>query len=720
MKVDVGRGSRVASRLTAESFGRGLFVIALIGTSLSGQPVAPSITTGPQPLAGQIVFDTARNLYYTGTNGPVTAGVAQTQNGGGTCTSGGGFVPTSGPCTDAYVAKVDGAGNIIFGTYLGGSTADKGTALVVDDRGNVFVTGTTGGSFPTTASAAIATSTTSKSFAAKLSADGSRILYSTYLPDTARIPSAIAIDAQGNAYIAGQSSTGHAYVSKLSADGSVFLYSAVLAGGNQDSANTVLADAAGNVIVAGRTSSPDFPVSPNAAQSRLAGAQNVFVAGLDTSGNLIFSTYLGGSGTDTPTALQTDSTGNIYVAGQTSSLDFPTTTRSFQPSPIVPLWNSASPAGFIFKLSVTGSALAYSSYVMSADQGLQQGVASLAVTASGDAYLSGITGAGFPVTPSAPQLCFQGPMDVFLAHLDPQDGALVDATYIGQNANAVWGLSLAGDGSILVVWHSSGNNVMSQIQFGGAGLNARACLSASVLNAASLSGSSAVEPGELITLTGFGIGPDIGLAYQPDVQGHAPLQVAGVQVLFDGQPAPVLYAQSRQVNALAPLELSGKTVTNITVAYQGVPVGSTTASVVFGVPGIFRLQPGLSSQAAALNQDGTINGPSNPAAPDSVVTLWGTGFGPTDPPCLTGGLNAPGPANLSAGLSALIFDGRYTPALYAGSAPTLLCGVVQINMVVPTDAKPGAYMFVPVSAMAVTGGQTTAAGNVAVSIAVKQ
>jgi uncharacterized protein (TIGR03437 family) len=699
-----------------------LFTVASFTTTLHAQRAA-SITTTPQPVSGPAIFDAAGNLYYFGGSGPVTAGAAQTENGGGTCYVATGFIgPVPVPCPDAYVAKLDTSGNLVFGTYLGGPTADQANAVAVDGAGNVFFTGSTGGSFPTTANAAIATSTTAKTFAAKLSADGSRILYSTYLPDTAATATAIAIDAQDNAYVVGKSGTGHAYVVKLSADGSTFLYYISLAGTNQDAADAILADVGGNVVVAGHTSSPDFPTSPGVVQSRLPGMQNVFVAKLNSSGSIVFSTYLGGSGTDTPTAVRTDSAGNIYVAGETSSLDFPTTAGSFQPIPVVPLWNNGGPGGFIAKFTADGSALAWSSYVMSMDSDLQRGVAQLAVTPSGDAYFAGLAGAGFAVTASAPQICFGGPSgnaNVFLAHLDAH-GVLLDATYIGQNTNFAWGLSLAGDGSVLLVWHSSGNNVKSQIRFGGPGSSAPACLSASVLNSATMSGNSVVVPGELITLTGFGIGPDLGVAYQPDAQGQVPRQLAGVQVLFDGQPAPVLYAQSRQVNALAPIELSGKTQTNITVAYNNLTLGSIAASVsAFGSPGIFRFQPGASSQAAAMNQDGTLNSPSNPAARGSVVAVWGTGFGITDPPCATGSLNAPGPVNLAVGLSAELFDGRVVPAQYAGGAPALLCGVEQINFLVPAYAKPGVYQFLPWSVMALNGGQAGSEGTIGVTIFVK-
>jgi uncharacterized protein (TIGR03437 family) len=367
---------------------------------------------------------------------------------------------------------------------------------------------------------------------------------------------------------------------------------------------------------------------------------------------------------------------------------------------------------------------------MSVDHPLQSGVTQLAVNASGEAYVAGLAGAGFPVTASAPQICFEGNANAFVAHLDPH-GALVDASYAGQNVVEAFGLSLAGDGSVLLVLNNGGET-KSQIRFGGAGWSAPACLSPSILNSATLSvstsGNSVVVPGEIITLTGFGIGPDNGVAYQPNAQGQVPLQLAGVRVLFDGQPAPVLYAQSRQINAIAPVELSGQTQTNITVAYNQGNVGSIPASVMaICAPGIFRLQAGVSSQAAALNQDGTLNGPSNPAARGSAVSVWGTGFGLTDPACATGDLNPPGPVNLAAGLSVVLFAGLSPegttltePALYAGGAPTSLCGVEQINMLVPTYAQPGLYQFFPWSLMEIGGGaQSAAAGTIGVTIYVK-
>lgn len=695
----------------------GALACALSGMA-AAQSVPASITTINQPTSGQAVFDAAGNVYYA-SPGPVTAGAAQTQPGGGTCYVATGFIgDVPVPCPDAGVVKVDPSGNEVWGTLLGGPTADTGSALAVDGAGSVFLTGSTSGQFPTTANVPIPNSTTATVFAARLSADGSKLIYSTYLPATVAFSTAIAVDAQDNAYIAGKSSTGHAYVVKLSADGSTILYNVTLAGSGIDAATALTIDAAGNVLVAGLTSSANFPVTKGAFQQQLAGTQNTFLTRLDPTGNILMSTYLGGSGTDAPAAIALDGAGNIYLAGSTSSLDFPTTPGTFQPSPIVPAWNNSSPAGFVSQVAPDGSALNWSSYVMSSDLGLQVGVgdteegntyiaslsvgvAELAVTAAGDVYLGGITGAGFPVTPSAPQICFQGTAnrsDGFVAHLNSR-GALVDATYLGPSratdVNYIWGLAPVAGDAVLVVWHDAGNSVLSNVQFGSGGWTAAPCLSTSVLNAATQTAEFGVAAGELVTLTGFGIGPETGVAYQPDSQGNVPLQVAGVQVFFDGSPAPVLYAQSRQINAVAPVALAGKSTTSVTVTYSDQQFGPVSSPVTFGSPGIFRLQVGQSAQAVAMNQDWTLNGPSNPATPGSVVTVWATGYGPTNPACATGGLNDPQAEPLSTGVSALLVGGGLFDALYAGSSPGLVCGVVQINFQVPANTSPGTYFFLP-------------------------
>src|SRR5262249_18703370 len=156
-------------------------------------------------------------------------------------------------------------------------------------------------------------------------------------------------------------------------------------------------------------------------QVRLKGAQDAFVTKLDPTGRIVFSTYLGGSGVDNLSAVEMDADHNIYVAGQTASLDFPTTFTGFEPLPIVPLWNNDGPGAFVAKISPDGTGLLYSSFLPSFDRSAQQSFTHLAVAPSGDAYVTGLTGATFPITASAPQPCFDGPIfDAFVAHLNPQ------------------------------------------------------------------------------------------------------------------------------------------------------------------------------------------------------------------------------------------------------------------------------------------------------------
>ncbi|HEX3743482.1 MAG TPA: IPT/TIG domain-containing protein [Bryobacteraceae bacterium] len=142
--------------------------------------------------------------------------------------------------------------------------------------------------------------------------------------------------------------------------------------------------------------------------------------------------------------------------------------------------------------------------------------------------------------------------------------------------------------------------------------------------------------GEITSLTGYGIGLQAGVWYQPTAQGTVPTQVGGVQVLLNHQPAPVLYAQSNQVNAIVPTDANG--TVSIALTCNGRQIGSTSARVVFGVPGLFRAQAGYSTQVLALHEDFTPSSASNPAPSGFWVMLPGTGFGPTDPACTAGGL----------------------------------------------------------------------------------
>jgi hypothetical protein len=245
----------------------------------------------------------------------------------------------------------------------------------------------------------------------KVTADGSALIYSTYLGGTGgEIGHAIAMDAVGNAYITGDTDSpdfptvnalqwnyggtphlySNAFITKLSADGSALVYSTYLGGSGFDVSNGIAVDAQGNAYVMGYTSSPNFPTA-NALQPVLNarnGRSNAFVAKLTADGSaLAYSTYLGGSGSkygDFGAGIAMDAAGNAYVTGATDSHDFPTV-NPWQPNYGGGMHNSDA---FVAMLSADGTALAYSSYLGGSGDDYGSGIA---VDTAGNAYVTGWT-----------------------------------------------------------------------------------------------------------------------------------------------------------------------------------------------------------------------------------------------------------------------------------------------------------------------------------------
>jgi uncharacterized protein (TIGR03437 family) len=193
----------------------------------------------------------------------------------------------------------------------------------------------------------------------------------------------------------------------------------------------------------------------------------------------------------------------------------------------------------------------------------------------------------------------------------------------------------------------------------------------SAVNAASLQ-SGPVAPGELISILGLGLGPETGAAGVVDGDGLFPQLLGGTEVLFDGVPAPVLYAQASQLNTQVPYTSNPGSVVNLEVRYNSQPAGTLALTVADAAPALF---------PAVANQDGSINSQSHPAARNSVITLYATGAG------LTNGRNISGePAAAPYALPllpvALTIAGVPAEILFAGSAPGLV-GVLQINARTP-------------------------------------
>lgn len=302
-----------------------------------------------------LALDTQHRVYATGftcsTNFPVKNAfqpVTNSQN----CADGGG---------DAFVTRVNATGTgLDFSTYLDGSFESIGNGIAVDSTFHAFVTGSTeSADFPTTPGAFQRVLKAqvipedphdlhqSNAFVTKFSADGQSLIYSTYLGGTADdVATAIALDPDGRACVTGGASsadfpvtagafqkTRHgssdAFVTKFQLSGGGLFYSTFLGGSGGDGASSIAVDGLGRAYVAGGTSSTDFPVV-NPIQAHLAGAQDAFVTKLSATGNaLFFSTYLGGTSVDVANSIRLDSLGNAFVGGATDSANFPTTPGAF-------------------------------------------------------------------------------------------------------------------------------------------------------------------------------------------------------------------------------------------------------------------------------------------------------------------------------------------------------------------------------------------------------
>jgi Beta-propeller repeat len=247
---------------------------------------------------------------------------------------------------DVFVTKVAGSGSsLVYSTYLGGAAEDDGYAIAVDSSENAYITGQTlSNNFPTAAAYQAAYGGTADAFVSKLSFSGSKLTlaYSTYLGGSSTDQGfGIALDSSNNAYITGltsstnfptanpyqgsfQGGSSDAFLSKLSSNGTTLTYSTYLGGSSTDSGRGVAVDSTGHAHVVGYTSSSNFPTA-NPVQSTYAGNQDGFLSRVSPTGcGLIFSTYLGGKSTDIANGVAADSSGDSYVTGSTLSNDFPT------------------------------------------------------------------------------------------------------------------------------------------------------------------------------------------------------------------------------------------------------------------------------------------------------------------------------------------------------------------------------------------------------------
>jgi len=401
---------------------------------------------------------------------------------------------------------------LVYSTYLGGSGDDQPTGIAVDGNGSVYVTGSTDSTDLPLATLGSLPPGADHVFVAKFDASGSNLVYCDYIGGNSQdYGFALALDSANQVYVTGSTASSNfplvnayqstypgsfnAFLTKISADGSSLLYSTYLGGNGSDVPSRVAVDNLSDILVAGTTSSTNFPVA-NAYQSAASSNQGGlygnygFITKFTPDGSsLVYSTYFAGSsnmpdncgGTQCWTAPATtlagmaiDSAGNAYVAGTTNTYDFPATEGAYLAA------NSTqdnSPVGFVSKIDGSGN-LQYSTYFYESS-GFTI-INAIAVDGSGSAYVTGVTysDGAFPITSTS--ICDPGVYGAacsyaFVTKFDAAAATLVYSTFLGPNNNAIpVGIALDqnSDAFILSSTSSSSFGIVNGIEPYGGGQDA--------------------------------------------------------------------------------------------------------------------------------------------------------------------------------------------------------------------------------------------------------
>jgi Beta-propeller repeat/Fibronectin type III domain len=393
-----------------------------------------------------IAIDSTGNAYVTGQTASANFPVL------------GGVVPnTFAGIFDVFVTKITADGSsLIYSTFVGGTGNESGNAIAVDASGDAFVAGgTTSNPFPTTAGAfQTSLKGTENAFVFELDPTGSALTYSTYLGGTGQdvaLGLALASDNSGDVYVVGttsstdfppqnplQATPAGGFVTKLNSTGTApLLYSTYLGGGAGDIASAVAVDSSNNAYVTGKALNATFHTTTGAFQTTCAscsgGFPDAFLTVIKADGSsYVYSSFLGGTGSDVGDGIAVDSSGNAYIVGSTTSADFRTTTGAAQTT------YGGNTDAFVTKLNPGGKGLTdlvYSTYL---GGGLFDAGASIALDASNNAYVTGQTISTTPTpfpTASPTQAALAGGFDAFVSEINAAGSSLVFSTYLGGTQN---------------------------------------------------------------------------------------------------------------------------------------------------------------------------------------------------------------------------------------------------------------------------------------------
>jgi uncharacterized protein (TIGR03437 family) len=541
------------------------------------------------------------------------------------------YVLTGDIGSPSAVTKVSADGK----TMLWQKTLDDTmAAMAVDSAGNVYVV-------PALVSVWLPLTV----FVEKISADGTTVESKTPLGFDLSLkyelqPLAIAVDSAGRAYVAGYDDTKGGYVVRVNAAGAID-YTAIVA----DVPTSIGVDGSGSAFVVG------------SALTRLA-----------PDGSIGFSVSLPPMLAYTVATVSVSANGNSVVHG-----------------------SDANGGGILLGFDAQGAMIF--SRPVPAGHAYQR----MVMDAAGNTYVAGPTFAQwYPVRNSTAPCA-----SVWLSVFAP-DGSLLQTTYVPIPASTWLGAVATGPNSTLYLVASLDGTAFTPSQSGpvppsyygflltrlsphdGAQTFPLACIANSAT-----ADTGPIAPGGMVTLTGGGLGPEQGIQTEATMQSPFPTQAGNVEVTFDGTPGPLLWVQDAQVNVIAPWSLTPGATTQVCVSYNDVKTNCLAWPVAQVAPGVFTVD-GL--YAAALNQDGTVNSPTNPAQFGSIVSIFATGLGAINPPQADGSLvGLPLPVNalpVTVDLGHCI-ETPFPPHMcedpgpynvfYAGPAPFMVAGASQIN-----------------------------------------
>ena len=536
----------------------------------------------------------------------------------------------------------------------------------------------------------------------KLSADGQTILWQNTPGVQYNSNTNIAVDPNGGVYFVPFNQTGpnaSTYVVKLTGGKGVAWTAPITSAGTLLDYASIAADAQGRAYVAGLIGPP---------------YTNSVVVRLNAAGTAIdYTSPVPGQ----TSAIAVDGSGNAFVVGNPSpylariapdgspGFNIPLSqlksvgSVALDPkgNPVV-LGVAADGSGLLLRFDSTG-AVTLSETIASPTAAA--GGFALAIDASGNAYVTGSTyiyDSGTPLLPVKNTIL--GCESAEWLSVFAPDGSLLQTTYAPPgNEGAVFAPTIAiGPNTTIFLVHSAGSTFgatqgspfqpvvpLHYMWRLSPNPNAQtfplACMGSSINY---LTGP--IAPGSLVTLFGTGLGPQQGVQLQATLANPYPAQAAGATVTFDGKAAPLLWVQDSQINVVAPWELTPGQNTAVCVTYNFARTNCLSWPVVEAAPAVLLSSDGV--HALALNQDGSVNSASNPAAAGSIVSVFATGLGPIAPPLADGTLvGFPLPTNvlpISVGFTVgnPPFGANISNPLevtYAGPAPYLVAGTSQVN-----------------------------------------